>query len=1035
MSSAGTNQAMVIDLGVDRLVKGLDDVQKKVDKVAGAWKRVQVPLGSGVGQATAQVKRASAPFDRLNRNIAKITEGPKEQLGEMVRQSDKLDSITHSVKDSGLDIVKTLIPFAAIPLGVNSLVSLMAESSGILSGVFKLQEKTTMIFVKPWADFLGSLMKPYTMHMLKFAIYFNKTVGPALIKLADDINFEIGELFAGIEMGDGFQSIIEFNTKVKEAIAGLDPHIQVLPSIINGFVTMGALAVVGVQDFAKGINGFAQDVQKGIDAVKKVFLVVPAVIRDTIVSAGAGVASAFGAVWTTITSWATNIAENVPSWEDIVTSLTDIWAGLEGGVADLEAGLAGITVGVGGVADELADKISEGVTWANQTVSVDVAKVAGDIAPVIGGAIQWLGQIPLKLAEIADGIRHGIWNGLVWAGDKVSISVTQYAEYLKEAIASGIDWVSDTVTLRVSQFVGDLQSAIASGIQWIGDHLPIDLTAIAPQISGAVVSGLDWVSDQVETAGKAVKDVLHDIASKLGEAWSAVSGVWWAIKEGLDKAWTAVSSAWDKFVQGVTGWMDGEDGEGGILKALADLPAKIAKAISDVTGLKGHSPPQVYAVAPDGTDLSDVTHQVAAIQIANPEHMAAYEQHKVEAVARAQAHLDKLGGSWSLTGSGPIQQYGGALSNVEAAKKFGFVGSGTLGHDATQAYLHNTILPNLAGVRDDLAKLEPYMAFIQNLPSEGNSMAANVRRALEGAHESTLSKLADLEGLANLFQGGNVAIPVRDASTPMASQYDDSIIGRGLQMLMALADQWQGMTPEQAAMSPYITGEEAGLGASGAEIAHGLASLEAIASYQTTADILTESIAIKESNQRIYEEAKKLSEFNKLHDPERWAKAEQVRLDDQYRALELTVRRDNIRLGNEIEGWLSSLASQSGVESIDLSTLAAIPQFTELVSGVISDGVVTKAEFATLKEAITGETVRGAFDEMSAAMDGSVSAFGVAVSDTGHAARDMRIAAVDFKLGSAENRQAAAEMNSAARAIKVAASTPVSVNVYQVPEP
>ena len=215
-----------------------------------AKKNYSMSIEVDVSKIEAAVKRVEQT--KLTPSSPKKPKTPKDTTSQtpvagLISGTDKdkkKDKLSEKQADDTAGILGTLKTFAG-PLAAVTGISLtlghmwgeMTKSSGILSGVLGIFGHSMRLFFKPFGDALGTFLLPMAIHLMRYAVQFNRSWGPALL--------DIASWAAGV-LGIGPQDPLNDDTKSKigEVLDYLKTLAGPIGVISNGF---GILSL-GVKD-------------------------------------------------------------------------------------------------------------------------------------------------------------------------------------------------------------------------------------------------------------------------------------------------------------------------------------------------------------------------------------------------------------------------------------------------------------------------------------------------------------------------------------------------------------------------------------------------------------------------------------------------------------------------------------------------------------------------------------------------------------------------------------------------------------------
>ena len=110
-----------------------------------------------------------------------------ENLKKQIQNTVGNMKVALGTKEAGAGMIAgavgggTLAILTGIGGVLSKIFSKMTESSGILKGTLSIFSEAMTLFFKPFADFLGMLLRPLAIILLRFAIWFMKTFKPPQI--------------------------------------------------------------------------------------------------------------------------------------------------------------------------------------------------------------------------------------------------------------------------------------------------------------------------------------------------------------------------------------------------------------------------------------------------------------------------------------------------------------------------------------------------------------------------------------------------------------------------------------------------------------------------------------------------------------------------------------------------------------------------------------------------------------------------------------------------------------------------------------
>lgn len=160
-----------------------------------------------------------------------------------------------------------LLKLTGIGLGVSALVIATVKSSAILAANLKLWEKTFLLVLKPFGDFIGMLFRPLTILMLQYAVQFYKVAGKWFI----DAGKNAGNALADRQA----QTSALADTQAKQ-FADFIKNLQDRQAATSHMADTQVLQVTKFfQDAGKNAEQFGKNVQAFIDNMSAQFTQIP----------------------------------------------------------------------------------------------------------------------------------------------------------------------------------------------------------------------------------------------------------------------------------------------------------------------------------------------------------------------------------------------------------------------------------------------------------------------------------------------------------------------------------------------------------------------------------------------------------------------------------------------------------------------------------------------------------------------------------------------------------------------------------------
>lgn len=300
----------------------------------------------------------------------------------------------------------------AIIMGLDKLVKKMTEASGILKGSLHILSKSFTMFIRPFADFLGMLLRPLAIALLKVAVLWYKWLSNILIKTKTERDIEAGGVPALLDvMAESGKDVIEGNKTMGEhlrttgeALAGLVPEtgIDPLDALINGLIKFVAdlfgavvdfhlwLGKMGVELGLAFLDAIATGVQFLYEIGQKVWDLLAPVLEE-----GFALLIDFGKwVWDSVTGALGNIASFLKGfgtwvWEQLLEAIGTIGDVVGGGVEFATWLWDEITTALGNLPDILGGL----ATWVWDALTAALKDVVNAIIGAANSIIRWLKSI------------------------------------------------------------------------------------------------------------------------------------------------------------------------------------------------------------------------------------------------------------------------------------------------------------------------------------------------------------------------------------------------------------------------------------------------------------------------------------------------------------------------------------------------------------------------------------------------------------------------------------------------------------------
>lgn len=385
--------------------------------------------------------------------------------------SNVITRLQQSMNKSGIGALAKLSGIAIGVTGVVALVkkltSLMIDSSPMLKSMLKLFQTGIMFILRPIGDFIGFLLRPIMIYLLRtiFIPWYRQMaplmrlwgaeLGANLVEFIKDPFGKLGEWWASIDWG------------------------RLLSSMGGWFTGLGIITLLtAIRDFASRFNVDLGQIASGVSTRVKAF---------------------FDSIATTLTSW----------WDGAMGSLGTFTAWMSnsiGAIGNIVGGAWNNFVGY------FKDRFGNISSWVNSAWSNFIVWITGNLG-IIG---TWLGTAWNNFTGFFTNIIGQIWNRLGSAWNNF-LSFFQSIGYIWNLL--GTAWNNFITFIQqlgdlISKF--DITKSLSSGVSAIGNTFNnlVNNSGANNTFSGTLNN---YFSSAVEDPWKSIFGMLQDSTSRRGQ--------------------------------------------------------------------------------------------------------------------------------------------------------------------------------------------------------------------------------------------------------------------------------------------------------------------------------------------------------------------------------------------------------------------------------------------------------------------------------------------------------------------------------------
>ncbi|MXZ89369.1 MAG: hypothetical protein F4Z07_11100, partial [Dehalococcoidia bacterium] len=163
------------------------EVDKMMDKIYG-------------GPSTRRRRKATDNTGTDDSNTKAAEKKQKEEEKKKIEADKKRDEQRRKVYGTISNFAGPIAALTGISVGIGSLVDNTVKSSPLLREQLHMMQVATQIYFRPFGEFLGSILRPMAIQMLKFAIRWNTDYTAKAAALGEDLG-EAGEEIANDPLG------------------------------------------------------------------------------------------------------------------------------------------------------------------------------------------------------------------------------------------------------------------------------------------------------------------------------------------------------------------------------------------------------------------------------------------------------------------------------------------------------------------------------------------------------------------------------------------------------------------------------------------------------------------------------------------------------------------------------------------------------------------------------------------------------------------------------------------------------------------
>jgi hypothetical protein len=449
----------------EAIQKAFGKAMKNLPRVAGATGKggvVDERLVQALNRLTVELAGLNGAISRFlrtggrGRGVKKKEEKDEAGLEEIVERVSKRPGSLAKAVAIGMAIYDLL----------KKLVETGIQYSGYLRATLKILETTIALFLKPIADFVGLLLRPFVLLMLPVAVALNRALAPFLVKMAKGdwtatltailttvAGYVVGRL-AGQLIGQLVNTLAGklFGAGIGRLIGGAVGSLFGPLGAIGGFILGGILGDLISDLFS----------EEGRRKIREAFENFVNWVSDTF----GGISAKVGGAVTGFVDW---IKENVGRIGNLIG---DSWNGF----------VKWITDNFGAIA-ELIGKAWDGfVKWVTDNI--------GAIADLVGKAWEnFVGWVTNNIGKIADFIGKAWGDFVSWVTDNFG----KIATLLGRSWESFVNWIKDNIG-KIAEIVGRGWESFVSFIKEMGRVISETLKPVWDGIVGA----FRWFWDQIK---------------------------------------------------------------------------------------------------------------------------------------------------------------------------------------------------------------------------------------------------------------------------------------------------------------------------------------------------------------------------------------------------------------------------------------------------------------------------------------------------------------------------------------------------------
>lgn len=412
----------------------IEGIVKKTQQAREIGAKATGPNGQGILEGLrADLKKASMAAEKAQ-NVPDLTKAlqQKEQAAEKLSQAQSMGKAASGIGKLAATAGAVLGILFVIKKGVDRMVDQLVKSSPYLQGILAVMGRAWMLFWRPFGDFLGSLLRPLAVALLRLSmkwLKFTRTPEGELVTKAGVGAMGGGAAGAGIGAVVGGIAGGPLGALLGAGVgglagAGIGASIALLKDAFEGAKNLAYVAKEWADYLLMEVFGI--DMNKVREAIAVFMLeTVPEAFNnavDWLREAGANIAGAATDAWTKTKEIFDKTKETIkdfPSW---------VWDKLTGALTSLRTKISEWTGWVwgkitGGL-ENLRGKLQEYATWA-------WGKLTGGLS---------------NLYDKLRGVAQWIWDKITGGASNIKNKIENFAGHLYGKMKDGVSNVYSKIS-------------------------------------------------------------------------------------------------------------------------------------------------------------------------------------------------------------------------------------------------------------------------------------------------------------------------------------------------------------------------------------------------------------------------------------------------------------------------------------------------------------------------------------------------------------------------------------------------------------